>query len=83
MPRIPCRVSIIGPPQAGKSTLCKLLAQHYNSMVLDMDMLVESLHANYEQERLDKVKEESTQAAIEKIKMKMKKENEEITGKLK
>ena len=48
-----------------------------------MDMLVESLHANYEQERLDKVKEESTQAAIEKIKMKMKKENEEITGKLK
>ena len=83
MPRIPCRVSIIGPPQAGKSTLCKLLAQHYNSIVLDMDMLVESLHANYEQERLDKVKEESTQAAIEKIKMKMKKENEEITGKLK
>ncbi|XP_076612348.1 adenylate kinase 9 isoform X2 [Chaetodon auriga] len=71
MPRPPCRVSIIGPPQAGKSTLCKLLAQHYNVLVLDMEVLVQPALAKVEQERLDKIKEETTQIAIEKIKMKM------------
>ncbi|XP_071335378.1 adenylate kinase 9 isoform X3 [Trachinotus anak] len=71
MPRAPCRVSIIGPPQAGKSTLCKLLAQHYNALVLDMEDLVQPVLAKVEQERLDKIKEETTQAALEKIKMKM------------
>ncbi|XP_070781653.1 adenylate kinase 9 [Enoplosus armatus] len=71
MPRPPCRVSIIGPPQAGKSTLCKLLAQHYNALVLDMEVLVQPVLAKVEQERLDKIKKETTQVAIEKIKMKM------------
>lgn len=71
MPRAPCRVSIIGPPLAGKSTLCKLLAQHYNALVLDMNELVQPVLAKVEQERLEKVKEENTQIAIEKIKMKM------------
>ncbi|XP_050927825.1 LOW QUALITY PROTEIN: adenylate kinase 9 [Lates calcarifer] len=71
MPRPPCRVSIIGPPQAGKSTLCKLLAQHYSTLVLDMEELVQPLLAKVEQERLDKIKQETTEVAIEKIKMKM------------
>ncbi|XP_031726212.1 adenylate kinase 9 isoform X2 [Anarrhichthys ocellatus] len=71
MPRPPCRVSIIGPPQAGKSTLCKLLAQHYNALVLDLEALVQPVLATVEQERLDKIKEETTQIAIEKIRMKM------------
>ncbi|KAL3052487.1 hypothetical protein OYC64_005101 [Pagothenia borchgrevinki] len=71
MPRPPCRVSIIGPPLAGKSTLCKLLAQHYNALVLDMEALVQPVLAKVEQERLDKIKEETTQVALEKIKMKM------------
>ncbi|TWW68860.1 Adenylate kinase 9 [Takifugu flavidus] len=69
MPRPPCRVSIIGPPQAGKSTMCKLLAQHYNVVVIDMDALVQPVLASIEKERLDKVKEETTRDAIEKIKM--------------
>ncbi|KAF3849884.1 hypothetical protein F7725_019603 [Dissostichus mawsoni] len=70
MPRPPCRVSIIGPPLAGKSTLCKLLAQHYNALVLDLEALVQPVLAKVEQERLDKIKEETTQVALEKIKMK-------------
>ncbi|XP_034755965.1 adenylate kinase 9 isoform X4 [Etheostoma cragini] len=74
MPRLPCRVSIIGPPQAGKSTLCKLLAQHYNALVLDMEVLVQPVLEKLEQERLDKIKEEITQVAIEKNKMKMEKD---------
>lgn len=78
MPRPPCRVSIIGPPLAGKSTLCKLLAQHYNALVLDMEALVQPVLAKVEQERLDQIKEETTQVALAKIKMKM----EQNSGKL-
>ncbi|XP_034999516.2 adenylate kinase 9 [Hippoglossus stenolepis] len=68
MPRPPCKVSIVGPPQSGKSTLCKLLAQHYNALVLDKEELVQPILAKIEQERLDKIKEETTQLAIERIK---------------
>uniref|UniRef100_UPI0037E901CB adenylate kinase 9 n=1 Tax=Semicossyphus pulcher TaxID=241346 RepID=UPI0037E901CB len=71
MPRPPCRVSIIGPPQAGKSTLCKLLAEHYNALLLDVEELVQPVWAKVEQERLDEIKEETTKVAMEKIKMKM------------
>ncbi|KAL7388763.1 hypothetical protein ABVT39_020280 [Epinephelus coioides] len=77
MPRPPCRVSIIGPPQAGKSTLSRLLAQHYNALVLDMEVLVQPVLAKVEQERLDEIKEETTQVAIEKIKMKMEQDGEQ------
>lgn len=80
-PRPPCRVSIIGPPQAGKSTLCKLLAQHYNALVLDMEALVLPVLAKIEQERLDKIKVETTQVAIEKIKMKMEQDGGQNSGK--
>lgn len=82
MPRPPCRVSIIGPPQAGKSTLCKLLAQHYNALVLDIEVLVQPVLAEVEQERLDKIKEETTQVAMEKIKMKMEQDDGQNSGKL-
>ncbi|KAF3702867.1 Adenylate kinase 9 [Channa argus] len=62
MPRPPCRVAIIGPPKAGKTTLCKLLAQHYNTLVLDMEELVKPVLMKLEQERLEKIKGEPTQA---------------------
>lgn len=82
MPRPPCRVAIIGPPQAGTSTLCQLLAQHYNALVLDMEDLMKPVLAKGEQEWLDKVKEETTQVAIEKIKMKIEQDGEQNAGKL-
>ncbi|KAF7661399.1 hypothetical protein LDENG_00263080 [Lucifuga dentata] len=69
MPKPPCKVSIIGPPQSGKSTLCKLLAQHYRAQVLDIEELMQPVLAKHEQDRLDKIKEETTQITIEKIKM--------------
>lgn len=81
MPRPPCRVSIIGPPQAGKSTLCKLLAQPYNALVLNMEDLVQPVLAKAEQERLDKIKEDTTQVALEKIKVKMEPDGGESSGK--
>lgn len=74
MPRPPCRVSIIGPPKAGKSTLCKLLAQHYNASVLDMEVLVQPL--------LAKVEQETKQIAMEKIQIKMEQDGEQNSGKL-
>ncbi|XP_041832401.1 adenylate kinase 9 isoform X1 [Melanotaenia boesemani] len=71
MPRHPCKVSIIGPSQAGKSTLCNLLAQHYGAVILDIDELLQPVMAKAEQETLDRIKKETTQVAIEKIRMKM------------
>ncbi|XP_055005398.1 adenylate kinase 9 isoform X2 [Boleophthalmus pectinirostris] len=67
MPRPPCRVCIIGPSLSGKSTLCNLVAQHYNAQVLDVDTLVQTLLQQAEQERLERIKQETTVSAIEKI----------------
>ncbi|KAF7230651.1 adenylate kinase 9 isoform X1 [Nothobranchius furzeri] len=72
MPRNVCKVSIIGPPQSGKSTMCRLLAQHVGAVVVN----VEELFAKARQEMLAKVKEETVQAAIEKIKKAV---NEDVT----
>ncbi|XP_056150135.1 adenylate kinase 9 [Lampris incognitus] len=71
MPRSPCKVSIIGPQRAGKSTLCGLLAQHYGALVLDVEVLVQPVLTKLEQERLDKIKEDTIKIAIEEVKMKM------------
>lgn len=81
MPRLPCKVSIIGPSLAGKTTLCKLLAQHYNTAVIDMEELLQPVLVKAKEERINKIKEETTQAAIDKIKMKMK-EDGQNSGKL-
>ncbi|XP_067338079.1 adenylate kinase 9 [Channa argus] len=79
MPRPPCRVAIIGPPKAGKTTLCKLLAQHYNTLVLDMEELVKPVLMKLEQERLEKIKGEPTQVDIEKIRMEQHEEEGSVT----
>ncbi|XP_047243110.1 adenylate kinase 9 isoform X2 [Girardinichthys multiradiatus] len=76
IPRPPCRVSIIGPSQAGKSTMCSLLARHYGAVDLNLEELSRPLLAKAELERLDKIKEETTQAAIAKLKMKMEQDGE-------
>ncbi|XP_061587402.1 adenylate kinase 9 [Cololabis saira] len=80
MPRLPCRVSIIGPPQTGKTTLCKLVAQNYGTVVLDMEELLQPALAKAEQDKLNRIKEEATQAAIEEIQMKMAKDAEQDLG---
>ncbi|XP_037541400.1 adenylate kinase 9 [Nematolebias whitei] len=75
MPRPHCKVSIVGPRLAGKSTLCRLLAQHYGAVVLDVEELSQPVLTRAEQEKLDKINKETTQAAIKKIKMKMKEDD--------
>ncbi|XP_024146530.1 adenylate kinase 9 isoform X1 [Oryzias melastigma] len=67
MPRAPCRVSITGAPLTGKSTLCRLVAQHYGAVVLDVEELLQPVLAEAEEERLLKIKVVTTRFAIEKI----------------
>jgi adenylate/nucleoside-diphosphate kinase len=33
LPQIPCKICVLGPPTSGKSTLAKMLADHYDAMV--------------------------------------------------
>uniref|UniRef100_A0A8C5I2P8 Uncharacterized protein n=1 Tax=Gouania willdenowi TaxID=441366 RepID=A0A8C5I2P8_GOUWI len=71
MPRPHCKVSIIGPPLSGKSTISQLLAQHYSAVLVDVEELLQPVLEAQEQERIDRIKEETTQAAVEKIKRQM------------
>lgn len=82
MPRFPCRVTIIGPPQAGTSTLCKLLAESYDASVLDMDELLKPVLSEEEEAMLIKLKLETTQAAIEKIKRDIEEGVAQASGKM-
>lgn len=81
MPRFPCRVCIIGPPQAGTTTLCRLLAQSYNALVLDVDELLKPVLSKEEQERIDKIKEEATLLAIDMVKRNIEEGIEQTSGK--
>ncbi|XP_072307858.1 adenylate kinase 9-like [Eucyclogobius newberryi] len=67
MPIRPCRVCIIGPSLSGKSTLCNLVAKHYNTQVLDVDTLVQTSLKQAELERLERIKQETIASATEKI----------------
>ncbi|KAB5539635.1 hypothetical protein PHYPO_G00091290 [Pangasianodon hypophthalmus] len=75
MPRSPCRVSVIGPPQSGKSTLSALLAEHYGAVVIDMKKLVEVVMDKIRQEKLEKARQDATTSALEKVKAWMHKDN--------
>lgn len=82
MPRFPCRVCIIGPPQAGTTTLCQLLAQSYNALVLDVDELLKPVMSEEEQERINKIQEEATLMAIDMVKRNIEEGIEQTSGKL-
>lgn len=65
MPAPPCKVSVVGPPLSGKSTLCGLLAQHYGATVVDVDALLQL--ATLEQDQLNNIKEDAVQTGVGKI----------------
>ncbi|XP_060721057.1 adenylate kinase 9 [Tachysurus vachellii] len=70
MPRPPCKVSVIGPPQSGKSTLCSLLAEHYGAVVMDIKKLKEVVMEKIRQEMMEKARQDATISALEKVKVK-------------
>lgn len=61
MPRPPCKVSVIGPPRSGKSTLSTLLAEHYGAAVIDMKKLMEVVMDKIGQEKLEKAHQDTTE----------------------
>ncbi|XP_076129296.1 adenylate kinase 9 [Alosa pseudoharengus] len=70
MPQPPCKVSVIGQLCTGKTTLCQQLANHYGAVVIDMETLMEPMLVAIKKERLDKLKHDTTVAAIKKIQVK-------------
>lgn len=81
MPRFPCRICIVGPPQAGTTTLCRLLAQSYNARVLDVDELLKPFLSKEEQERIEKIKTEATFWAIDIVTRNIEEETAQTSGK--
>ncbi|XP_036406140.1 adenylate kinase 9 [Megalops cyprinoides] len=75
MPRPPCKVAVVGPSLSGKTTLCHLIASHYGSKVVDMEALMKPRIAQAQETMLEKVREEATAAAIEKVKMQLESSN--------
>ncbi|KAL2082220.1 hypothetical protein ACEWY4_022038 [Coilia grayii] len=69
MPRPPCKVAVIGQPCTGKTTLSRRLAEHYGAVVIDMEVLMEPIKASIKQAMLEKLRQETTATAIEKIKV--------------
>lgn len=80
MPRPPCKVSVIGPPQSGKSTLSALLAEHYGAVLIDMKKVVEVVSTRIRQEKLEKARQEETISALEKVKALMQKDEAHESG---
>ncbi|KAJ8009601.1 hypothetical protein DPEC_G00090590 [Dallia pectoralis] len=64
MPRPPCKVSVIGPPCAGKTTLCALLARHYGAVVVDIEVLMKPTLAK-EQMDMDTANESTVNTRTE------------------
>ncbi|XP_070589434.1 adenylate kinase 9 isoform X2 [Erythrolamprus reginae] len=76
MPLPPCKVVIMGSPLSGKTTLCELLAKHYQGQVLNMESL---LKVRYEQARLELIEQTRADAilvGIARVKEKMEMEQQ-------
>lgn len=80
IPHLPCRVSMIGPRCSGKSTMCALLAEHYGSVVVDVEALMERTLSMFKKEMLDKVRYDATKASLEKVRAKMQLEATHASG---
>ncbi|XP_034265034.1 adenylate kinase 9 isoform X2 [Pantherophis guttatus] len=71
MPLPPCKVLILGPPLSGKTTLCELLANHYQGKVLDMEALLKIHYEEAKLELLEQTRAEAILVGIARVKEKM------------
>ncbi|RNA14891.1 adenylate kinase 9-like [Brachionus plicatilis] len=76
-PRAPCKLSILGTPFSGKTSLSALLAKKYNASVIDMKSLMEPRIKKANDELRDRVTVEATQSAIDQIKQKFREKLEQ------
>jgi adenylate/nucleoside-diphosphate kinase len=66
-PLPPCKIAVCGPPIAGKTTISKVLADHYHAKVLDPDELVKPLWNVARAEQLSKARAEAVHNAIQTV----------------
>merc|ERR1712038_1371114 len=73
-PQIPCKLSVIGHPYAGKSALVHQLADHYDAEVIDMDELMKPV-LEEEKNRLQQIAyDEAVKVAIETVRKRLQQE---------
>ncbi|KAK7500075.1 hypothetical protein BaRGS_00008622, partial [Batillaria attramentaria] len=75
-PRPPCKLSVIGAPLSGKTTLCHLLAQKYGAKVLQVEEIIKPRMAEEKLKYIQQVRQESTEASIQAVKTKIKEKME-------
>lgn len=80
-PRAPCKLSILGTPYSGKTSLSALLAKKYNASVIDMKSLMEPKIKKANDDLKEKVTVEATQNAIDQIRQKFKEKLEQEKAK--
>lgn len=80
-PRAPCKVSVLGPKYAGKTSLSTMLAKRYNGKVIDMQVLIAPKMVKAREDLVEKTKREATEAAIEQIKGKYREKIEQEKSK--
>ncbi|ESO88925.1 hypothetical protein LOTGIDRAFT_62291, partial [Lottia gigantea] len=75
-PRPPCKLSILGPPLSGKTTLSHLLANKYSAKVIDVDELMKPKLLEEHKNHLQKVRDDTTETAIFTVKARLKEQLE-------
>ncbi|XP_016391733.1 adenylate kinase 9-like, partial [Sinocyclocheilus rhinocerous] len=80
IPHLPCKVSVIGPPCSGKSTMSALLAEYYGAVVVDVEALMERTLGTFTKDMLDKVHQDATLTGLEKVRTKMQLEATNASG---
>lgn len=80
IPHLPCKVSVIGPPCSGKSTMSALLAEYYGAVVVDVEALMERTLGTFTKDMLDKVRQDATLTGLEKVRTKMQVEATNASG---
>ncbi|BFZ09240.1 hypothetical protein BsWGS_12279 [Bradybaena similaris] len=72
MPRTACKISVVGQPFTGKTTLCHLLANYYGAQVFDIHKLATDIKMVDRLKEVEKVKIEATANAISEVKGRIK-----------
>lgn len=75
-PRAPCKIAVVGPSTAGKTSIAHLLAQQYNAKVLDMNQLIVPKLDEERKRQLEVVRREATEISIQTVMTKLKEEME-------
>lgn len=73
-PKSPCKISILGMPKSGKTSLSYLLADKYQAKVIQIQFKLDSVREQLENEKLETWKKECTQIAIESVKTSVRKQ---------